>query len=483
MSGSCYSVFSQIRRLGADSLLYAFMNVGTKIIAFIMLPIYTNFLPPAEYGVLDIVDKWTSMLTFLIIFGTDSALSFYYFDTKKEEKKLEYVQNVMYFRLFVVTLLALIVLIAGSKVSELLFGSSSYVRLLYIAMGVLFFDTIIVVILMVLRFDFHTKKVVIYTVGKMLLVALFSFIFLAYVIRAPEGVLFGRIISSIIIFLLLLPIGIKYLKPNVSIDKLKEILKYGAPLVPASLSFWVIANASVFFLQAFHSTEEVGIYGAATRLATVITLLTSGVQMAWRPYSMSLKDKKDSPILFSKIYLGLLLLGVLGIMCIATVMPIVIKILGEGYESSFQYVALISAASFLNFYYLVISVGLFFTKKTTVISVTFIIVAVINTILNLVLIPVFSIWGAVAAYLIAYMIAVFFIFKKSQQAYYVPVSFGKMAFIYINMIISVIGIICIQKSDISDLYIIVPWAYLLLTIGISRLDKDFRQTEYEVKKV
>ncbi|MFE8701699.1 lipopolysaccharide biosynthesis protein [Cytobacillus sp. FJAT-54145] len=473
-------MLAQFKRLGADSLLYAFMNVGTKLIAFIMLPVYTNFLPPAEYGVLDIIDKWTAMLTFLIIFGTDSALSYYYFDTKEKDKRLEHVRNVMYFRLFIVAILALIVLSAGPWISELLFGSSNYVRLLYISIGVLFLDTILVVVLMVLRFDFRTKKVVVFTVGKMLLVALLSYLFLEYVVETPEGILLGRIVSSGVIFILLLSTSIKYLKPKITLESMKELLKYAAPLVPASLAFWVIANASVFFLQAFYSTEEVGIYGAATKLATVITLITSGVQMAWRPYSMSLKDKESSPLLFSKIYMGLLLMGIFGVMGIATIMPYIIGILGKEYYDAYQYVALVSAATFLNFYYLIISVGLFFTKRTTVISVTFGIVAVINTILNITLIPMFSIWGAVAAYLIAYMVAIIFIFRKSQQAYYVPVSFGKMAFLFVNMIGSVIAIIYIQEQHLNPLYIVGAWIYILFIIGVSRVDKDLRRKSYEL---
>lgn len=475
-------MLAQFKRLGADSLLYAFMNVGTKLIAFIMLPIYTNYLPPAEYGVLDIIDKWTAMLTFLIIFGTDSALSFYYFETKDEGKKLEHVRNVMYFRIFIVALLGIIVLTAGPYISELLFGDAGYVRLLYISIGVLFLDTILVVVLMVLRFDFKTKKVVIFTVGKMLLVAILSYLFLKYFVQTPEGILLGRIVSSAIIFLLLLSSSIKYLKPKISFPSLKELVKYAAPLVPASLAFWVIANASVFFLQAFHSTEEVGIYGAATKLATVITLLTSGVQMAWRPYSTSIKDKENSPLLFSKIYMGLLLMGIFGIMAIATVMPFIIGILGKDYYNAYQYVALISAATFLNFYYLIISAGLFFTKKTGVISITFGIVAVINTVLNITLIPVFSIWGAVAAYLIAYMTAIVFIFRKSQQAYYVPVSFGKMAFLFVNMTAAVISIIYVQELELNYIYIALAWLYMLLVIGISRVDKDFRRKSMENEK-
>ncbi|MDE3840174.1 polysaccharide biosynthesis protein [Bacillus methanolicus] len=468
-------MFAQIKRLGADSLLYAFMNVGTKLIAFIMLPIYTNFLPPEQLGVLDIIDKLSAMLTFLIIFGTDSALSFYYFETKDKEKRLEYVRDVMFFRLFIVAILALIFIIAGPWISQLLFKDPGYVRLLYISIGVLILDTVIVVVLMVLRFDFKTKKVVFYTVGKMLLVAILSYVFLKYFVQSPEGILLGRIASSSIIFLLLLSISREYLVPKINFTSLKEIIKYAAPLVPASLAFWVIANASVLFLQAFQSLKEVGIYGAATRLATVITLLTSGVQMAWRPYSMSIKDKENSPDLFAKIYLGLLLIGIFGIMGIATIMPYVIGILDKKYYEAYQYVALISAATFLNFYYLIISSGLFFTKKTTVISVTFGIVAVINTILNIVLIPTFSIWGAVAAYLISYMIAVVFIFRKSQKEYYVPVSFAKMAFLFVNMIAAVIFINYVQEQELSFLYVLLAWFYVLAIVAISRIDKDFRR--------
>ncbi|RHW37268.1 polysaccharide biosynthesis protein [Neobacillus notoginsengisoli] len=472
-------MLAQFKRLGADSLLYAFMNVGTKLIAFIMLPIYTNFLPPAKYGVLDIVDKWTAMLTFLIIFGTDSALSFYYFETKDSEKRIQHVRNVMYFRLFVVGVLALAVLLGGPAISQLIFDDPGYVNLLYISIATLLVDSITIVVLMVMRFDFKTKKVVFYTVSKMLLMAVFSYFFLKYFMQSAEGILWGRFAGFGLIFLLLLSTSAKYLKPKVDFALMKDMLKYAAPLVPASLAFWVIANSSVFFLRAFQSMEEVGIYGAATRLAMIITLLTSGVQMAWRPYSMSLKDKETSPLLFSKIYMLLLLVGMIGIMSIATVMPYIIPILGKGYFESYKYVAFLSAAVFLNFYYLIISSGLFFTKKTSYISVAFGIVAVVNTILNITLIPIFSIWGAVASYVISYMLAVVFVFRKSQKEYYVPVSFSKMVFLFMSMIAAVLGIIYVQENGLGWSYQLLAWLVVLLAIGVSRVDKDLKRKAAE----
>ena len=157
-------MFAQIKRLGADSLLYAFMNVGTKLIAFIMLPIYTSYLDPAQYGALGYLDRITSMLTFVVIFGTDSALAFYYFDTEDKKKRIDYVRSVMTFRLTVVLITAVVFLIGGQWLSSLFFDEPKLYYLLYIAIGVLALDTVIALILTVLRYEFFTKKVVFFTI-------------------------------------------------------------------------------------------------------------------------------------------------------------------------------------------------------------------------------------------------------------------------------------------------------------------------------
>ncbi|KPD00155.1 Polysaccharide biosynthesis protein [Geobacillus sp. BCO2] len=362
-------MFSAFKRLGADSLLYAFMNVGTKLIAFLMLPIYTSYLSKAQYGAVYLIDQWTSMLTFLVIFGTDSALSFYYYDTDDKEKRLLYVRNVMYFRLFVVGLLFLAVVLAGPWIAGALFQEPRYVDLLYISIATLLLDTIFVMATTVLRFEFQTKKVVIWTLVKMLLVAVLSYAALRWFAATPEGLLIGRLVSSALVFLLMLHLTVKYMVWRVRFDVLKELLAYAAPLVPTSLAFWVIANVSTFFIQRFASLEEVGVFGVALRLATVITLITSGVQMAWRPYSMSMKDRSESRALFAKVYMALLLIGAFGLLLIATASPwLVATFFKPEYRDAASYIPFLSAVTFLNFYYLIVSTGLFLTKETGYIS-------------------------------------------------------------------------------------------------------------------
>ncbi|ANB59986.1 lipopolysaccharide biosynthesis protein [Anoxybacteroides amylolyticum] len=469
-------MLSQIKRLGADSLLYAFMNVGTKLIAFVMLPVYTSFLSKTQYGVVDILDRLTSMLTFLVIFGTDSALSFYYYDTKDKNKRLLYVQNVMYFRLFVVAVLFLLVVIAGPWFSEKILENPHYVDLLYVNLLTLLLDTIFVVATTVMRFEFQTKKVVLFTVLKMLLVAILSYIALKFWTPTPGALFIGRLISSVVLFIMMLRMTWNYLKFRIEWSVLKELLAYAAPLAPTSIAFWVIANSSTFFIQQFASLAEVGVFGVALRLAMMITLITSGVQMAWHPYAMSVKDKEDSPYIFSKIYIALLLLGLVGVIAIATVSPWVMRtFFTADYYEAYPYIPFLSCVTFLNFYYLIISVGLFFKKETSYITQIFTIAAVLNILLNFALVPFFINWGAVIANVATYVFAVLFIFRKSQQVYYVPVSFAKMAFLFANMMVSTVAIVYVQEKHMNMLFILGSWVYFLAMVAISRVDRDFRQ--------
>jgi O-antigen/teichoic acid export membrane protein len=129
--------------------------------------------------------------------------------------------------------------------------------------------------------------------------------------------------------------------------------------------------------------------------------------------------------------------------------------------------------TFLNFYYLIISVGIFFNKETKYISYAFGVAAVINVILNLIFIPLFSVWGTVIAYLVSYIAAIIFIFQKSQKSFYIPVSSWKMSYIFLTMLASVFIIIFIQENNLPWFYILAVWAGYIILLGLARVDKEF----------
>ena len=471
-------MFSQLKRLGADSLLYAFMNVGTKLIAFILFPLYAHLLDDTgKIGLLQLVDTNVSMLTFLVIFGTDSALAFYYFEYKDKETREKYVRSVMTFRLSIVALLFIVFIIGGEWLSLLLLDSSGYSSLFYIALGTLCLDTIVTLVLTILRYEFKTKKVVVTTIAKMLLIAIVSLLFLVFVWTSLEGILLARLVSvGIIVLVLIRPVKI-YLRPLFDWSILKKILLYATPLVPASLAFWIIANANNYFLKAYGTLSDIGLYGTAIKFATFITLLTSGIQLAWRPFSMSIKDKESTPKLFATLYAAFLLVGSLGILLLATTMPWIILVMPEEFRIAFQYVAPIAIATFLNFYYMIVTPGIFYTKQTKHISIAFGISAVVSIILNFIFVPLLSIWGTVISYIVAYCVALFLVFRKSQKLYYVPFSGFKMAWTIGWLIVATMAIIWIQVTEMNQWLIALVWLVFIALLFVVRMDRYFTKKQ------
>lgn len=464
-----------LKRLGGDSLLYAAMNMGTKLIAFLMLPVFSYYLSLEEYGMLDYMDRITSMMIFLIIFGTDSAFSFYYYDAKKTEEKLEYTRVVLWFRLLVASLLLAIAFLFGSILSNWIFHDSSYASLFYISFGVLWLDSVVSFILVVLRFQFKVKKVVFFTILKMLLVAVLSYLFLVLFDQTPEMVLLGRLIGICLVIIILGKEIFPLLKFNRNWDKWKQVLKYGAPLVPASLSFWLIANSNVFFLERFTDFETVGVYGTAVKFAMMITLVTTGIQMAWRPFAMNMKDDAKAPELFSHVYLLLMAVGGIGLVLLAILSPYIVLLLDESYQVASPYIAPLAISSFLNFYYLIISTGLLIKKKTKVITYAFMAAAVISVILNIFLIPPFKLWGAIISYVVSYLISTVWIYIASQKEFYVPTSSSKLLAIGISSFLALFLIVYYQVADLPFYYEGITLLMFLLVLHLSGITNGMKQ--------
>jgi O-antigen/teichoic acid export membrane protein len=467
-------MFAQLKRLAGDSFLYALMSVSTKLIAFIMFPIYTRYITPADYGVLGMIDGTISILGYLIIFGTDTALAFYYFEEKDPEKKMQYVQNVMAFRLLVAVTLIILMLLAGNHLGSWLNISSSLMPFLYISLGTLLLDSINILALTVYRYELRTLRVVLLTVAKMLFIAILSYLFLVYWSNSIDSIIWGRVISIFLVILLSGRQMLKYLRLRFDKEVWAKVLRYGAPLVPASLSFWVMGISNRYIIAAMDSTSAVGIFVASFQFATIISLLTYGIQMAWRPYSMQMKDHLDGKAFFSKAYTIIFTVGMLGIVVVTGLMPWMILLLDPKYQTAYQYVGFLSLASFLNFYYIIVSSGLLFAKKTKSISGILILSAVLNIVLNIVMYIPFGLWGIVVSNVIAYLITCILVFIQSQKHYHVPIQVGKLAFLFVQCVITIAGMVYLQVNHYSIWYQLLAWLYFILTLVVCRIDKEFQ---------
>lgn len=469
-------MLAQLKRFAGDSLIYALMSVGTKIIAFIMTPFYTRTLTGEEMSALTLIDSSLAILSFLIIFGTDSALAYYYIEAKESEKKVEYVRNVMTFRLLLALLITLSFVLFGKQLADLLVGKPEFYLALQISMVTIVLDTINVLILTVLRYDFQSFRVAILTFTKMAGIALLAYLFLTFVEESLSSLIYARLLSAALILMVTLPEIWKYLRLRFNWSIWKEVLSYAAPLVPASLAFWVIgqSNRYVALFYEGKGSEIPGHIGVIFQFASIITLVTYGIQMAWRPYSMKLKDREDAKNLFAKVYVVILAIGLLAVLFITTISPYVMKVNDPDFWGDYPYIGFLSLASFLNFYYLIVTVGMFFEKKTGKVTTAFLIASVLNLVLNVILYPMYQIWGIVISNNITYLFVLVYLYRYSQSIYHIPAKTGKLGFMLLQAILTIGAITYVQMNGLPWYWIVMAWSYFLGSLLLIRIDRDLR---------
>ncbi|MBA4495989.1 lipopolysaccharide biosynthesis protein [Paenactinomyces guangxiensis] len=456
---------NHLKRLFSDSAAFAVAMMGNKLAALLLVPIYTRYLKGdgqlAEWGLTNTI---TLILTYLCILGTDAAMAFYFYDAKDKKERGIYFTNAVIFSAGMCVIFTILVLVGGAPLAELIYkGKEEYTLLLPVA----FLATLgAIVIQHILGYARYSRRVWLFNIFSMAYVIgsnLLSVYFLVFKHAGVMGIFYGQLIGQVGVALILVWIFRKEFVLQFSRSHLSHLIKYGAPLLPTLISFWVMTSAGRQILYYLNSPHSADIYEAVTRIASFIVLITAPFQLAWRPFSMSIKEREDAPEVFSLVGRALLIVGTIAIMCLTFVMdPIYQLIIGRpDLSEGYLYVWTLSLGTLFNVLHTVFGVGLLIKKETKLISRGFLIAACVYLIGNLVLVPVFHIWGAVSMTLIAYLIVIIWVYIQNQKVY--PVNFRfRSVTIYLAVYLSLLmGITWVQANQIEN-----PWIYYALALVV-----------------
>src|SRR5690606_16686413 len=128
-------MLAKLKQLFSDSAAFAIALMGNKLVAFLLIPVYTSYLDPAQYADWGLTNTITMVVSYLSILGTDAALAFYYFDAGEKRERRAYFTAATVFGAGVCTLFLIAALVVGSPLARLLYGrSTGYEHLLTLAM-------------------------------------------------------------------------------------------------------------------------------------------------------------------------------------------------------------------------------------------------------------------------------------------------------------------------------------------------------------
>lgn len=418
-----------LKSLAGHSLVFGASELIKKGIGLLMIPVYTRYLLPADYGLLELLELAVSVLA--LIFGMRIGAAIIRFHHRYD--RLEDRQEVYTTALIAIAFLSIIglaaLLFCSGTIARQLGGDEAQVgiwRLMFVCLALQ------QIFLTGENFLLAQKKSLTYaylSIVMLIIMLTLNILFLVFMGMGLEGIVLSMLIAKLVNMLLVLLITLQGVKLRFSMVKLVEMIRYSLPLVPAGMAMFLLHFSDRFLVNSLCNLEELGIYSLGYKFGMVISVLvTAPFFKIWDTQRFEIAGQSDGAAVFARVFTWFSLVLVLVGLSISLFVDEVIRWLTtSGYHGASSVVPVIAAAyvvfsmaSFLN-------LGNMITGRTKPLMYIQILVAVVNLLLNLMLIGRFGIMGAAVSTLLSFLLLAALNLAASQRVLAVPFEYGRVA--------------------------------------------------------
>jgi O-antigen/teichoic acid export membrane protein len=407
------SLRSQILRLGKSTAIYGTGHVLLRMVSLLLLPIYTSYLTPADYGISATLGVLTYFLTPLFQLGIGGAMGMVWFATD-ERGRAATLWTAFSTLLVSASLLAVVAVAMGDTFAGLLFGDleSEYdlgylvsVALVTAAMGI-----VIQPLLTRLQFEERAKTFVGITLSSSVLSIALSVTFIVGLGRGVAGFIEAAAISTAVSLVVAMLVSLRGMQFSFRRSVARELLLLGIPLVPSYVALFVMLQANKYFLQASAGLDELGLYTIGFNIGLLMSLLVGGFTSAWFPFFSSyMSQPEHAPRIFARVMTYYVLaIGTVSLMFYIGAQPVVQVATQPPFWGAYVSVGPSATTQFLIGVHSVLVAGMYLTRKVRAGVLIQGAAAVVSVILNLLLIPPFGAAGAAVALVLGFLAMVIF---------------------------------------------------------------------------
>lgn len=448
---------SRERKLVKNTAIVALGQIGTKFISFFLLPLYTAVLSTEEYGTVDLLNTYVSLLIPIIFLQMDQAIFRFLIDHRKDnDEKTKLISTVF----ITVILHAILYLIVFSIVGNFINNPYKY----FLATNVVtsMFSS------MLLQTSRGLGDNVAYSLGSLVSGAgtiVLNIIFIVVFRWGAYGMLFATMLANILcmIFVFFKLKVYKYLSLmawNKSI--LNSIWKYSIPLVPNALSWWIINASDRTIISQFLGIAANGVYSASNKFSAIIITVFSIFNMTWtESASMYIKDNDSSEYFSNIINVTIKLFTSICLLVIA-IMPFSFSffITGSSFAEAYMQIPILLIATLFNIIVSLLGSIYVALKKSNEIAKTSIYSAIINIVINILLIRYIGLFAASISTLLAYLSMSIYRYIDVQK--YVRI---KIDFTYVIIILPLI-ILVLFTYYLKNMVLCFVSLLLTLSLGL-----------------
>lgn len=404
--------------IGKHSLVYGIGIVLTKAVAFLMLPIYTRVLTPADYGVLQLVTMTLEVVS--IFAGSRIAFGIFHFYHKAadDDARRSVLSTALLLLCGTYALAAAAAIAFAPAIAEMVFGEAGrYATYIRIAAASMAFESLIIVPTALYQLRNRSTAFVIVSLVRLVLQVGLNLLLLVHFRMGVTGVLLSGLITSLavggfLVVQVLLEVGARF-----RWGPAREYLRFGLPLVAVQIATFIYTFGDRYFLNQAGGQAEVGLYGLAYQFGFLVaTLGFMPFQRVWDPQRFAVAKRADRDVIYARVFIYLnigLITASLGISLFAG--DVLRLIAAPAFHGAATYVPVIVLAYLLHCWGNFLNLGIYIRERTEYYTIANWAAAIVAVAGYILLIPRWLAWGATLATLASVAVRFWLSYVFSQR--------------------------------------------------------------------
>jgi O-antigen/teichoic acid export membrane protein len=294
-------VTAYLKRLVSSLAAYQLADVVSKFIAVLLLPVYTRYISPAGYGVVELLANGVIFVSIVVRFGMIEAFLRFYFADTDQERRDALARRAIGFLLVATTVAAAVLAAVAGPASQVVLGYRDATTLRIAVLGLWSF-TNLELAYGLLRVDERLRWYATASLSNVLLTVAGSLVLVVGLGDGARGLLLANYGASTVVLLALwFKLRHRLAPRRAPTERMAELLRFGLPTVPAEASVYALSIVDRYYLFHDRSQSLAGLYSIAIKLAGAVAFIVRAFQYAWPPLAYSITDDAEAARLYGLV--------------------------------------------------------------------------------------------------------------------------------------------------------------------------------------
>lgn len=416
------------RHLLQHTAVYGLSTTLNRAAGFFLIPVYTRFLSPDEYGVLALCQVLIAVLAIFYEMGVNAALFRHYFEFEDPAQKKELIGTVIVTQLVFSAGLVVVLIALARPMALHLLDSIHYIPVMQIISIATLMENLVQIPFIIMRANQRSLQFAALSFFKLVATLSLNILFVVQFRRGIQGIMESHLVTAALLLILMLP----YLARNASLSfskpKAIQALRFGLPLIPTNLIGVSLAFSDRYILKLFVSLQEIGFYSLGYKIGAIVNMVAAtAVALAWPTVLMGImKEGGDRQRIARMVTYLLAMVATLAICLSVFSAEIVALAATPKYVDARRFIPPVAFGYLFYAGYKLFESGIFISKKTGYYIPITGFATGLNVGLNFLLIPF---WGAMAAAgntLVSYFAMAMATLWVANRTFAIPYEYGRL---------------------------------------------------------